>query len=115
MSIRRLYRPRNNLETKKGKIIRKGCVFAGSEIGERAVEVLLERGIIHRVSTPPLSALPEYEKNAAKLKRQRILTVEDFILADPETLAAILLAEEAEVRDRQRQLLIMLSIPPRGG
>jgi len=81
-----LYRALADLDAGK-RVIRKGCVFLGKELGESVCDALLQRGRIAVVSTPPLIVLPNWTIRAELLRTVGIVTVEQFLEFDTDELA----------------------------
>lgn len=67
---------------KYGDIIREG------DLSARVLRIMLETGTLIRVSTPPLSELPGWERRSDVLARAGVSTVEELIQAQPEEIAA---------------------------
>lgn len=84
-----MYRALANLDKGKG-IITKGSVFMGEVISPAALEVLVERGLVAKVSAPPLAILPGWKGRAGKLAKKGIETVEDLVKAEPGVIEAVL-------------------------
>ena len=60
------------------------------KIKPKVIDVLIERGAIARVSTPPLEVLPGWAYRARRLSSKGIETVEDLLRSDTATLAEVL-------------------------
>lgn len=69
-----------------------GDILRDGDLSARVIDKLLQSGTLVRVSTPPLSELPQWEKRPelAALARVHVITIEDLIRADENKLAKVI-------------------------
>lgn len=68
-----------------------------SWLKEKHITILLDRGIISKVATPPLGVLPGWKERAEKLEHLGIIFVVDFLEADDLLLAEIFDEDEQAI------------------
>jgi len=106
----KLYRALRDLD-KNGRIIEKGAVFAGEELGEKALVKLEQLGKISRASTPPLEVLPGWTTRAKKLAEYGVITAEEFLSMPDADLAKVSNVPAVRIADWKKLLLECLRIP----
>lgn len=110
-----LYRALTNLDTGRGRIIEKGDVFFSNRLTTAAREKLEKLGRISYVSTPPLSALPDWDIRAKELsKHVGIATVEDLLNSDADIVAERMGVTVKKLTSWKTELLSMFVIPRSG-
>lgn len=84
---------------KYGDIIRDG------ELSPATIQKFLTSGTLVRVSTPPLSELPQWEKRPelAALARANVITIEDLMRADENKLAKVIKKSARTIRQWQEE------------
>jgi hypothetical protein len=87
--------------------IRRGELFPGSRISQRAIPILLERGAIAEVAAPPLRDLPVWND------RQPILGVET--LADVAEVDPAAYESPAQIEEWQKEAKALLNYPAPDG
>ena len=87
-----------------------GDIIKDGDLNSRTIQVLLSRGILTRVSTPPLSELSEcWERRSRKLVKANIVTIDDFITANVARTAEAIKMSDSTVRRWQREALDYLN------
>lgn len=62
--------------------VRRGELFSSERISERARSILVARGIIAPVNSPPMAAIEGWESRAETLARAGVLTLGDLVLTE---------------------------------
>lgn len=60
-----------------------GDILRDGDLKPATIEAFLASGILVRISTPPLSEIPTFEKRCELLAQANIITVADLIKANP--------------------------------
>jgi hypothetical protein len=71
----------------------------------------MELGIIFVAQTPPLSVLEGWKTRAKILKRNNVISIKDFLLADTKRLAGALDMTSEEIDNVKKGFLALLSAP----
>jgi len=93
---------------KYGDIIRDG------ELSPATIQKFLASGTLVRVSTPPLSELPQWEKRPelAALARANVITIEDLIRANETELAKAIRKSVRTIRQWKDEVMVWLNPEP---
>lgn len=84
----KLYRAIERITFADGRrTLEMGEVSSLKAVTEKGIQVLLDKGAIAPVSSPPLKILPGWEQKAEALTSLEIENVEDFLTADLEHVA----------------------------
>ncbi len=75
-----------------------GDVLTDGVLSPTVIEKFLESGILVRITTPPLSEIPSFEKRFTLLSRANINTIEDLTKANPKQVSKLILKSAATVR-----------------
>lgn len=115
-----LYRIVQNLELgRDGTTIPAGTIDRLPTISARGIEVLTRRGVIALVQTPPLAVLPGWKTRAKRLEPAGIVTVDQFLDAPIDDIAALLSVIPGTVArwhaEIMAQLIAPAGAPRRGG
>ena len=95
--------------------IERGQVFPGGRLKPDSIPILESRGIIARISAPPLVELPGWKKRAEKLEAAGILDAEQFLDSDSAQLAKACRAKESLIESWKNEIIGWLTVPkPRG-
>jgi hypothetical protein len=62
---------------------RQGDIIQDGDLKPKTIQIFLVSGTLVRVSTPPLTELPGWEKRAELLKKAGIITIQDLLEASP--------------------------------
>lgn len=77
-----MYRIIKNLDY-KGKVLPPGSLSALAHLSPKTIALLLERGVIRQAQSPPLVTLAGWQHRAKRLAEIDIVTIEQFLAADP--------------------------------
>lgn len=99
-----LYRLRTNLAMKDGTVYPSGTIQSLSLSGKDEAK-LISVGALTILQTPPLSALPNWEKRAERLEKHGIVTITDLLQADQAELAKQMKVKEETIAAWQRAVL----------
>jgi hypothetical protein len=76
-----------------------GDIIKDGDLCPTTICILLDKGILTRVSTPPLSELSEmWEKRARKLNKAQVVTISDLIEANVPDVAKAIKMSSSTVR-----------------
>lgn len=89
-----------------------GDILRDGELSSTTIQKMLDSGTLVRVSTPPLSEVPEWEKRAELLVVTGIVTLEHLIKADTLELAKKLKRPARIIKQWQDEALAWLNPPP---
>ena len=87
-----------------------GAIIKDGELSATTIQALLSKGILARVTTPPLSELSEcWEKRAEKLRAANVRTIDDLIQAKPVAVARAIQMTARTVRRWQQEAVDYLN------
>lgn len=90
---------------KYGDIIRDG------DLNPAVIQKMLSSGTLLRVNTPPLSELPEWDKQAGLLAGTNVLTIRDLLDVDVNELARKIKRPARIIKQWQDEALAWLNPP----
>lgn len=88
-----------------------GDIIKDDELSSSTIQKMLSSGTLVRVSTPPLSELPEWEKRADILVRAEIITVTQLLEANVTELAKAIKKPVKIIKQWQDEALAWLTPP----
>jgi hypothetical protein len=77
---------------------------------EKHVAILLDRGIVSKVITPPLAILPGWKKRAKRVEHLEIILVIDFLEKDDATLAEMFDEDEQTIMNWKAEVWKWLEV-----
>ena len=90
-------------------------VFHSSLLPQEHIAILEKKGLIARISTPPLEIFPGWKVRSGKLAKAEIVTAEQFLEAPDEELAKILKVKPDTIAKYKDEVIGLLSIPKPSG
>jgi hypothetical protein len=91
---------------------RQGDIIQDGDLKGKTIQKFLATGTLVRVSTPPLTELPDWEKRAGLLEKAGIITIQDLIEASPAQLVRATKKARTTVRRWQAEAKKAIEIPP---
>lgn len=105
-----MYRVKKNLA--RGEIIvPRGIIDPLEGFSAKAIDILIQRGAIAPVASPPISEIPRWITRAARLAEIGIITIGDLLEADTGTVATHMNVRPQTVGTWKRQLEKLLHPP----
>jgi hypothetical protein len=87
-----------------------GDIIQDGDLTRATINKFLSSGTLTRITTPPLSELPdEWEKRANKLSKAGIYTIDDLVKAKPGTVAKQIKMTARTVKRWQQEAIDYLS------
>ena len=106
-----IYRTLKPLSRGMNKRIRRNAIVNINWLNAEQIAKLEQVGAISKLAAPPLPKLPGWKLRAKRLRVVGIGTVEQFLEADPATLAEQIDADKRTVQKWRDDLLRWLVIP----
>lgn len=88
-----------------------GDILKDGDLKPETIKLFLEKGTLVRVTTPPLTEIPKFEKRVEALARADILTIDDLVMANPTKVAKKVLKAQSTIRRWQAEAMAYLSPP----
>lgn len=110
-----LYRVLRSLKTGSGAIVVAGSFIAGDAYTSTSLEKLEEVGAISPLHAPPLAELPGYALIAERLAPAGIVSAEQLLECDVDTVAQLTDITASMLRKWQAEVTEWLIIPARAG
>ncbi len=107
MSLYRVLEPLSKRET----VYRPGQVLRLEWLKPEQVEILVQKGAVSRLQPPPLHVLPGWKLRAAKLQKQGVTNVEQFLEMDSEELAGRMEVQPKTIEGWKAEAWTWLVIP----
>lgn len=104
-----MYRMTRNTPLATGQ--RYGDIIKDGDLKPHVIARLLESGTISRISTPPLTELPNWESRAEILVKGEVVTIQDLIDADSTALARKVKKPVRIIKQWQDEALAWLNPP----
>lgn len=90
--------------SKKDEYIEVGTVTELDWLSEENIDKLTQLGCVHKLEMPPLEVLPGWDTRAKALKKDNVMTVEDFLEADTRMLSKAVRKSASTVNSWKRDL-----------
>lgn len=111
-----MYRVLRDLSGKNGeRIAQLGQLSSLPSVKPGSISVLLQVGAIAEVQPPPLSILPGWATRAKRLEALGIITVNDFVDAETDTLRRMFRASALTIEGWKEEAKNWLAAPDRKG
>lgn len=102
-----MYRYVRKIPSSKGH--KYGDVLKDGDLKARTIEILLAKGTLVRVTTPPLTEIPNFEGRARQLVAAGITTIEDLAEADAKKTAKVIHKSPSTIRRWQSEAMEWLA------
>ena len=109
-----IYRVLRNI-SKGDELYPKGSFIHSGEFQEKSITVLEQRGLLARISAPPLEALPGWKARSTKLKPLGIIDAEAFLEVDSEKIAKLIKVKPETVDKWKQEVTDWLTVTPKKG
>lgn len=110
-----MYRVLRPLSRKLEQFIPVGTLTDLAWLNDAQQAKLIQVGAVSRISAPPLAQLPGWKLRAGKLAALDIHTFDDFLEADPDTVAEGVGVQRRTVDKWRAELKDWVTVPQRGG
>ena len=100
-----------NRLTPSDKGHKKGQIIHDEDLKPESIALFLTTGTLVKVSTPPLSEIPAFEKRAELLEPVGIITIEDLVEANPSTTGKKIKKAAVTIRRWQSEAMKWLEPP----
>lgn len=82
-----------------------GDILKDGDLKQKVIDKFLASGILVRITTPPLSEIPDFEKRSVLLIKAGIETIEDLTEANPNQVAKKIRKSVSTVRRWQSEAM----------